>query len=156
MKGALVILAFLIVVGIILYLLELRHLHRDVVIIDSKVTDDGETATEEATEIDGGANDSGECCGMHLVCEKTSLSPMSADIEYYDDEELDRFIGRPGNDYSQKEIEEFRDVLLTLRPADVMGWARSITSRHIELPPDVKDELFILVREQRAKSQLTK
>ena len=76
---------------------------------------------------------------------------MSDEILYYDDEELDRFIGRPADSYSPKETEEFRDVLMTLRPEDVPGWARSITQRRLELPSDVRDELLILVNEQRTR-----
>lgn len=77
---------------------------------------------------------------------------MSGEIIYYDDEELDRFIGRAPDSYSAEEVEEFRDILMTLRPDDVAGWARSITQRHIELPGDVRDELLLLVNEQRQKS----
>ena len=33
-----------------------------------------------------------ECCGQHEICEKESLlAAVSKKIEYYDDEELDRF-----------------------------------------------------------------
>ena len=35
-----------------------------------------------------------QCCGMHEVCEKESLRAAQEDIEYYEDEELDRFRGR--------------------------------------------------------------
>ena len=39
-----------------------------------------------------------ECCGQHEVCEKESLlAAVSKQIEYYDDEELDRFRGREGD-----------------------------------------------------------
>jgi uncharacterized membrane protein len=41
-----------------------------------------------------------ECCGQHEICEKESLlAAVSKQIEYYDDEELDRFKGlvRCGN-----------------------------------------------------------
>ena len=96
-------------------------------------------------------NEEEGCCGMHLVCEKDSLSPMSGEIIYYADEELDRFFGRPGNDYTPEEVEEFREILMTLRPEDVPGWARSITARRIELPSDVRDELLMRVNEQRGK-----
>ena len=34
-----------------------------------------------------------ECCGLHEVCEKESLRALE-DVEYYEDEELDRFRGR--------------------------------------------------------------
>ncbi len=30
---------------------------------------------------------------------------MSGEIVYYDDEELDRFFGRSGNDYTPEEVE---------------------------------------------------
>ena len=38
-----------------------------------------------------------ECCGQHEVCERDSLlAAVSKKIEYYDDEELDQFIGKAG------------------------------------------------------------
>ncbi len=138
MKGALIILGFLIVVGVILYL------------FDSRARRKGKE-TESRLPPQHGKGDEGgsECCGLHLVCEKDSLSPVSAEVEYYDDEELDRFIGRSGNDYSPEEVEEFRDVLMTLRADDIAGWGRSITARRLELPPEVRDEFLMLVNEQR-------
>ncbi len=45
---------------------------------------------------------------MHLVCEKDSLSPMSGEIVYYDDEELTDFSVVLANDYTPEEVEEFR------------------------------------------------
>ena len=52
-----------------------------------------------------------ECCGQHEVCEKDSLlAAVSKGIEYYDDEELDRFRGRASDDYTDEEVEEFREV----------------------------------------------
>lgn len=87
---------------------------------------------------------------MHIECEKDSLLASVSDrIEYYDDEELDRFSGRAPSEYSDDEIEEFRDVLLTLQPYDIAGWGRSLQLRGIELPPAVKDELLMVVAEAR-------
>lgn len=146
MKGALIILAVMIAVGVVLYIGELRYRKRKA----AMSAEEEPVITEGEEESDSGEEGS-ECCGMHLVCEKDSLSPMSGDIIYYDDEELDRFIGRSGSDYTPEETEEFRDVLMTLRPEDVAGWARSVTSRRLELPPDVRDELLLLVNEQRSK-----
>lgn len=145
MKGALVILAALIIIGIILYVFELRHRRRYEV---SEIANDSNPEDKEAEEI----QDSGECCGLHLVCEKDSLSPMSDKVIYYDDEELDRFIGRTGNDYTPEEEEEFRDILMTLRQDDIPGWARSVTMRRLNLPPDVRDELLLLVNDLRKSS----
>ena len=129
MKGALIILAVIIVVGIILYIGEMRHRRKlsGSVVETEPVSENIESETAPEEEGEG-------CCGLHLVCEKDSLSPMSADIEYYDDEELDRFIGRPGNDYTSEETEEFRDVLMTLRQSDVMG-GQEVSQRGISNSP---------------------
>jgi len=43
-----------------------------------------------------------ECCGQHEVCEKKSLlAAVSKQIEYYNDEELDRFRGKDSSAYSE-------------------------------------------------------
>ncbi len=92
-----------------------------------------------------------ECCGQHETCEKDSLlAAVSKEIEYYNDEELDRFRGRDSNDYSSEEIEEFRDVLYTMKEVEVAGWIRSLQLRAVELPDDLKDEVFIIVGERRS------
>ncbi|MBD5205268.1 MAG: phospholipase [Bacteroidales bacterium] len=148
MIPALIILAVLIVVGLILYLFELNWRRKHPVnttetspeSLDEANPDPDNSETEEDDE---------QCCGLHLVCEKDSLSPMSAEIIYYDDEDLDRFVGRTPESYSPEEVEEFREVLMTLRADDVAGWARSITQRRLELPFEVRDELLMLVNEQR-------
>ena len=91
-----------------------------------------------------------ECCGQHQICEKQSLlAAVSKQIEYYDDEELDRFKGRPPDGYSEEEIEEFRDILYSMQEVDVAGWSRSLQLRGIELPDELKDELFLIVGERR-------
>ena len=91
-----------------------------------------------------------ECCGMHITCERDSLlASVSEKVEYYDDEELDRFAGRGQESYTDDEIEEFRDVLLTLLPEDIAGWGRSIQLRGIELPYPIKEELLMIVAEAR-------
>ena len=91
-----------------------------------------------------------ECCGQHEVCERDSLlAAVSKKIEYYDDEELDQFIGRPGNAYTEKETDMFRDVLYTTLDIEVAGWVRSLQLRGIELPDDLKDEVFLIIGERR-------
>lgn len=62
-------------------------------------------------------------------------------ILYYEDEELDRFRGRPANLYTEMETREFRDVLETLDDADVTGWITSIHRRGIHFPEGVADEV---------------
>jgi hypothetical protein len=91
-----------------------------------------------------------ECCGQHEVCEKESLlAAVSKGVEYYNDEELDRFRGRPSDQYTEEEVEEFREVLYTCKEEEVAGWSRSLQLRGIELPDELKDELFLIVGERR-------
>lgn len=104
----------------------------------------GEAQAAEAEEPED------ECCGMHITCERDSLmAAVSQEIEYYDDEELDRFRGRAAGEYTPEETEEFRSVLLTLLPDDIAGWGRSIQLRGIELPTAVREELLMIVAEYR-------
>ena len=91
-----------------------------------------------------------ECCGQHETCEKDSLlAAVSRGIEYYDDEELDRFKGRTSDDYTDDEVEEFREVMFTCHDDEVAGWCRSLQLRGIELPNELKDELFLIIGERR-------
>ena len=90
------------------------------------------------------------CCGLHETCEKDSLlAAVSRDIEYYEDEELDRFRGRTSDQYSDSEIEEFNEVLITLRSEEVAGWIRSLQLRGVALPDELKDDVILLVGERR-------
>ena len=91
-----------------------------------------------------------ECCGQHETCEKDSLlAAVSKGVEYYNDEELDRFRGRTSDGYSEAETEEFREVLYTMKEVEVAGWVRSLQLRAVELPDGVKDEVFLIVGERR-------
>lgn len=69
------------------------------------------------------------------------------EIEYYDDEELDRFAGRPSNGYSDQEVEEFRYVLYTMRPTEAAGWAMSLQLRGVSVPDQLKDELIMMTED---------
>lgn len=104
----------------------------------------------EITEIPEVKQVDTECCGQHEVCEKDSLlAAVSKDVEYYNDEELDRFRGREGDEYTEEECEEFREILYTMRDDEVAGWVRSLQLRYITLPDEVKDEVFLIVGERR-------
>lgn len=101
-------------------------------------------AMPEPVEVDA------ECCGQHEVCEKESLlAAVSREIEYYEDEELDAFRGRAASAYSEAEVEQFREVLYTMREDEVAGWVRSLQLRGVELPDELKDEVFLIVGERR-------
>lgn len=90
-----------------------------------------------------------ECCGAHEVCEAETLLALSDKIIYYDDEELDRFRGKGPDDYADAEIDEFREVLLTLQTHEVAGWLRSLALRQVEPPAEVRDEALMVVSEFR-------
>lgn len=101
---------------------------------------------DEPTEVKEIADD---CCGAHEVCETDSLLNASAVIEYYNDEELDCFTDCKSSSYTDKDIEEFRDVLYTLKESEVAAWLRSIQLRRIELPSVVREEALMIVEERR-------
>lgn len=139
------ILAALIVAGTLLYLHEQRyrrtHSGRD----ESAEPASGQPEASTAPVADGSSEAAGdECCGQHLVCEKFHTGN---DRLYYEDEELDRYAGRPADSFASAEIEEFRDVLFTLLPADLVGWGLSLQQRGIELPAELRDEYLMLVAE---------
>ena len=90
------------------------------------------------------------CCGEHLVCERETLLQTNAKIEYYDDEELDALAGIDPTDYTPAQLHSFRDIFSTLQEADVPGWCRSLQLRNIALPPDIREEALLIVRERRA------
>ena len=146
---ALIILAALVAVGLSLWLLHRRDTADDV---QSPPPPPPEPLpkTEESAPAPDIEIDSDACCGMHITCEKDSLlASVSREVEYFDDEEPDRLAGRGAEDYSPEEIEEFRDVLLTLLPTDIAPWARSIQLRGITLPSEVREELLMIVAEAR-------
>lgn len=155
MTGALVIFVAMVIIGILLYVTDVayfRHHHSSASSDNPPAQDTSSSEVENSLGIDQRKAELQEevCCGMHLVCEKTSVAIVSDEIIYYDDEELDRFKGRSPESYDHAETEEFRDVLLTLLPQDVAGWARSITLRQIQLPSEVKEELLLLLSEIRS------
>ncbi len=91
-----------------------------------------------------------ECCGQHETCERDSLlAVVSKAIEYYDDEELDRFKGVESDAYEEEAVDEFREVLYTLQEVEVAGWLRSLQLRGVNLPDALKDEAFLIVGERR-------
>lgn len=88
-----------------------------------------------------------ECCGAHEVCETDLLNKMSEEIIYYEDEELDVYRNFEENDYNDDQIDEFRDVLYSLKEKEIEPWLKSLELRHIILPSTIKSEVvFMLVK----------
>lgn len=86
-----------------------------------------------------------ECCGAHAVCEK-GLKKADPHIEYFDDEELDRFKGVAGDAYSDEDIEVFRDILYTLRHEELEDWFISLDKREICFPDPLKSEALEMLQ----------
>ena len=83
---------------------------------------------------------SGDCSS----CDWT-MEAATKEVEYYDDEELDRFRGRQSDQYTDKEAEEFAEVLYTMQPHEAKGWNRSLILRDINVPDQIKDELIAMI-----------
>ena len=65
---------------------------------------------------------------------------------YFDDEELDRFKGMKPEEYSDADIEEFRQVLYTMREDEVENWAHCMETRGIELPVQIREEILLMLQ----------
>lgn len=88
-----------------------------------------------------------DCCGAHEICEFDAMKVNTEHVEYYDDEELDRYKNINDNDYSENQIEEFRDVLYTLKTDEIKFWLLSIERRSINLPSILLSEARMLIAE---------
>ena len=88
------------------------------------------------------------CNGHDERCEQECMMEAATkDIEYYDDEELDQYRNRPSDGYTDAEVEEFSNVLYTMRQEDVRGWNRSLILRGINLPDQLKDEVVMMIED---------
>ena len=86
------------------------------------------------------------CNGENSKCEQDCMMEAAIkEIEYYDDEDLDRFAGREADSYTDEEVEEFSEVLYTMQPEEVAGWNRSLILGGINLPNKQKDEVIIFL-----------
>ena len=94
--------------------------------------------------------DCSTCTGENDRCEQVCMMEAATQpIEYFDDEELDQYSGRPADAYTEAEQEEFADVLYTMRTEEVQQWMRSLTLRGIQLPNQLKDEAFALIEDAK-------
>ena len=85
------------------------------------------------------------CCGAHAVCEK-GLKKVETTIDYFDDEELDEMKGVPSENYTDEQLEQFRDVLYTLRKEEIEDWMISLEKREIHFPELLKAEALDLLQ----------
>ena len=81
------------------------------------------------------------------MCEFEEMLQNPEEIIYFEDEELDRFQGIPANRYNDVQIDEFRDVLYTLKNDEIRMWLLSIERRQIQLPGILRQEALMMVAE---------
>ena len=86
-----------------------------------------------------------DCCGAHEVCDYEEMVKNPDEIIYFEDEELDRFQTIPAHSYNDEQIEEFRDVLYTLKGHEIRKWLLSIQRRKIQLPAILQQEAVQLM-----------
>lgn len=143
MKPAIILLAVLAIGGVIVWLIDRLFYHKD----ESARVD--EDALDEPAAPQGCADES---CGIRSICpsEQILAGECKPQVTYYDDEELDRFAGRGDNDYSAEEEEQWRDVLYTLLPDDLIGWGQSVKHRGLTMPAAIREEFLQLAAEHRS------
>lgn len=107
-----------------------------------------ENDASDATPAQGCAD---EACGIRSICpsEQILVSQCKREVIYYDDEELDGFAGRDADGYTAEEEEQWRDVLYTLQPGDLLGWGQSIKHRGLVMPASIQAEFLQLAAENR-------
>ena len=144
MKPAILLLTILVVGGAIVWLIDrLFYRHKT----DETVDETDKMVTADASR--QGCTD--ENCGLRPVCPSEQILEGACKTEpvYYDDEELDAFAGRGEDEYSEVELEQWRDVLYTLQPADLLGWGQSIKTRGLVMPAPIRQEFLQLAAEHR-------
>lgn len=144
MKPAILLSAILVIGGTIVWFIDrLFYAHKDQE-RDADVTSDADepTAPQGCTD---------ESCGIRSICpsEQILAGECRQQPTYYDDEELDRFAGWSEDDYTPEEIEQWRDVLYTLLPSDLIGWGQSIKHRGLIMPAPIREEFLQLAAEHR-------
>lgn len=140
MEPALILLGVLVVVGAVLYIHDR---------LTRKPGDDPSPRDEQPQ----GCTDTS--CVLREACPSEQLLANACGEKpvYYDDEELDQFNGRQAQDYSPEEVDQFREVLYTLKHNEILAWHHSLGKRGIVLPDTLRDELLMLASEQPDTSQ---
>ncbi len=142
MEPALILLGVLAVVGLVLWLVDGRR-------------QPGEGQSANASQPPAEAAPAAGCadqgCALHSVCPSEQLLAEACRDEatYYDDQELDDYRGRASDSYTPAEVDQFREVLYTLRAAEALPWHHSLQRRGVALPECLRDELIMLASDAR-------
>lgn len=138
---------FIGLVVLVVVLLEIRERRR------KKGTKRVETPVPPAPSATPKPRADGECCGQHAVCERDSLLTQKTEIVYYDDEELDALAGLDPANYTEDQLKQLQEVFYTMQESDVAGWLRSLQSRNIALPLELREEALLIVAERRQRKE---
>lgn len=103
-----------------------------------KIREDNGGEVPEIKECAPGHSCSGCCGGTSCFNAKDKERPL---LVYFEDQELDRFRRRSGEDYTETELAEWSEVLHTLNPNELAPWKQSITLRRLPMPKEIRDEL---------------
>ncbi len=144
MKPILILLTALVVGGAIVWLIDRLFYRKD----GAGDVDEASQDADPGTPVQGCADES---CSIRPICPSEQLlaGECKQEITYYDDQELDAFAGRDENGYTADEEEQWRDVLYTLMPADLLGWGQSIKHRGLVMPAAIREEFMQLAAEHR-------
>jgi hypothetical protein len=86
-----------------------------------------------------------ECCGAHEVCETDLIDKLEGKIVYFDDYELDEYKNFEDKDYTDEQIDAFREILCSLQAKEIEEWVRSLELRGIILPSIIKSEMVFML-----------
>ena len=142
MKPAIILLAILVIGGAIVWLI-------DRLFYANKAQEGNANANDDTDEQPAQQGCVDESCGIRSICpsEQILAGECRQEITYYEDEELDVFAGRGEHDYTPDEEEQWRDVLYTLQPYDLLGWGQSIKHRGLVMPAAIRQEFMQLAAE---------
>ena len=143
MKPAIILLAILVVGGAIVWIIDRLFYRKD-------EAENPDETVQNATNSEQAQGCADEACGIRSICPSEQLlaGECKQEITYYEDEELDAFAGRNENEYTPEEEEQWRDVLYTLQPADLLGWGQSIKHRGLVMPAAIRQEFLQLAAER--------
>ena len=142
MKPAILLLTILVVGGVIVWLIDRLFYRKDM----GQNADETDESPRSDLSRKGCAD---EDCGLRSICPSEQLlaGECKQEVTYYDDEELDTFRDRDEDDYTPEELEQWRDVLYTLQPGDLLDWGQSIKHRGLVMPAAIKQEFLQLAAE---------
>lgn len=149
-----VLLGIIVALGVLVFLLRRFGSDRTGTGTDAdRMTTDKAGAPNEGIETPADCGKSG--CGVTCFCDDVTLRrAVRTEIEYFDDEELDDYRGIEADNYTEAQVEDFNEVLTTLKPSEVGDWMRSLQLRGIALPASLKDEALMLLDEGATPSDL--